>query len=87
LIEALHDKDPDVRCTAAGQLGYLGSNGAERAKALVPLLNDDAPYVRQQAAWSLEDIGNWDRDPEARETATNALRKWNPETKRDRVRE
>src|SRR4051812_29289551 len=50
LIEALKDKDPDVRCTAATNLGKYGAEAAEAVPALTEALADPDKHVRVAAA-------------------------------------
>jgi HEAT repeat protein len=57
LIDRLKDADPDVRLLAAQRLGGRGPKGAERAWAIIGILNDAHIGVRREAAWSLGVIG------------------------------
>jgi HEAT repeat protein len=57
LIARLHDDDADVRLLAVERLGGPGPQGDARARALIPLLQDEHAGVRREAAWSLGLIG------------------------------
>jgi HEAT repeat protein len=61
LIAQLKDNNPDVRLLAAQKLGSdysdAGSKQAERAWALITMLDDEHASVRREAAWSLSHLG------------------------------
>jgi len=61
LRAALALPDGAVRKEAASRLGAAPPE-AESAKALIPLLQDAQPRVRQAAAWSLGTLGDLARD-------------------------
>jgi HEAT repeat protein len=54
LIAALRHRSPHTRAAAAAALGAIGIPHAE--SALHPLLRDDDPFVRAEAAWALAAI-------------------------------
>lgn len=56
LVEALHDKDEDVRCRAAEALGEIGD--VQSAAGLIEGLRDRSEAVRRVAAAALEEIGS-----------------------------
>ena len=60
LIEALNDKEPDIRRGAAFGLGTFGDQGKEAVPALVARLSDKDTGVRKAAGTSLKLI-----DPDA----------------------
>jgi hypothetical protein len=86
LILALKDKDPDVRCTAATNLGKYGAEAREAVPALTEALADQDKHVRVAAAYSLGRIGPAatdavpalreavkDKDQRLQQAATHAL--------------
>lgn len=58
LVELLNDQRAEVRAWAASILGSLGVNGQDAVPALMGLLVDNDPHVRQQARRSLELLSN-----------------------------
>jgi HEAT repeat protein len=82
-VAALTDKNEIVRATAASSVVFLPKNDA--AKALLPLLGDEMPFVRREAAFALGTVGDpaatgklrqllsGDRDLEVRAAAAAAL--------------
>ena len=56
-IEALKDKDQEVRYSAARALGKIGPKAEKAVPALVRALKDKNEYVRQWAASALGKIG------------------------------
>jgi len=61
IIEALKDKDWDVRTSAASALGGIGPDARAAVPVLIEALKDEHFYVRSSAAHALGGIG-----PEAR---------------------
>src|SRR4051812_35481550 len=57
LIEALKDKDADIRAKAAESLWSIGPEARAAVPALVPLLKDKTAGVRLNAAGALGQIG------------------------------
>lgn len=53
LLEALKDKNPDVRAAACSALMKAQPDPGTAIEALVKLLKDDNPTVRRAAAWEL----------------------------------
>lgn len=53
LLEALRDKDPEVRMLACSALMKAQPEPAVAIRAVVKLLKDDDPKVRRAAAWEL----------------------------------
>jgi hypothetical protein len=70
LVEALKDRDREVRCSAAGALGAMGSAAQAAISALTEALGDEDPDARQFAARALVRAG----DRKARATAAPVLR-------------
>lgn len=82
-LPALRDRDEVVRATAAAAVVYLPDE--EAARALSPLLADRSPFVRREAAYSLDRSGSPftvepliatlrnDKDREVRAAAAHAL--------------
>ena len=62
LIKNLKAKDPDVRRTAARELGQQGAGSKSAVAALARALKDEDPFVRRFAALALGELG-----PEAKE--------------------
>lgn len=58
LVELLNDQRAEVRVWAASVLGNLGMNGQDAVPALMGLLVDNDPLVRDQAKRSLELLSN-----------------------------
>jgi HEAT repeat protein len=77
LIEALEDRDADVRAWAAGAIAETGPNGKEAIGALIKLLKDPEEGPRNQSCIALGRIG-----PAARE-ALPALREALNDPKQD----
>jgi HEAT repeat protein len=57
LLEAMKDKEAEVRWTSAMAVGKIGPEAREAVPALVALFRDEDPLVREHAAESLGDIG------------------------------
>src|SRR5713101_4349725 len=57
LMRDLKAKDPDVRRTAASELGKLGVEAKPAADALVRALKDEDVFVRRFSAQALGEIG------------------------------
>lgn len=82
-IPALRDRDEMVRATAASSVVFLQTRQA--AAALLPLLSDEKPFVRKEAAYALGKVGDpltafelirsmqRDKDREVRAAAAYAL--------------
>ena len=85
LLEALNDKDADVRMLAIHGLGGRNAGNVETTQLLVRCFKDDHLGVRQEAAWQLSwcwhdsdqlrilDKAAHDNDPQIRATAELAL--------------
>ncbi|HMF12504.1 MAG TPA: HEAT repeat domain-containing protein, partial [Gemmataceae bacterium] len=59
LLQAVgHDKDARVRRSAAYGIGGFGKTAAAARNSLRTALQDEAPSVRQNAAWALGQLGN-----------------------------
>ncbi len=85
--QALKDKAPNVRRSAAFALGSFGAAAAPAHDDLLTALNDDKASVRQNAAWALGKLGKEagqegvaqvrgllkDDDPQVRRDALHAL--------------
>jgi HEAT repeat protein len=56
LIEKLRDSDPRTRRNAAGALRMQGSRAATATTALLALLDDANPLVRQEAQRALDHL-------------------------------
>ena len=56
LIEALKDKDKDVRRDAAKALGIIGPTAKAAVPALIEMLKDKDVYVRRSAEGALDKI-------------------------------
>ena len=87
LINALTDKDSQVREWAARSLGYRKADGA--VETLISALKDEDSQVREASAWALGQIGNHqasialisatqDEDAQVREHAERALKNLSP---------
>src|SRR5215475_7338731 len=57
LLSDLKSKDPDVRRTAATELGKLGAEAKPAVDALVRALKDEDVFVRRFSAQALGEIG------------------------------
>lgn len=55
-IQALSDKEEVVRATAAASVVFLSKDDAVRV--LIPLLKDESAFVRREAAFALEKVGD-----------------------------
>jgi HEAT repeat protein len=56
LIEALHDKDADIRISAAIGLGYFGDQAKEAIPPLEAAERDHDPRVREAATKAISRI-------------------------------
>jgi HEAT repeat protein len=56
LVEALQDKDPDIRISAAIGLGYFGDEAKEAIPPLQAALRDRDPRVREAAGHAIARI-------------------------------
>jgi HEAT repeat protein len=87
LVEKLKDKDPNVRYSAARDLGKYGAEAKPAVPALVEALKDESPMVRMGAAYALGEVGpdakdavpelkkaTNDRDAEVRKAAAYAMK-------------
>ncbi len=82
LEHALHDKDPDVRCYAAGALAWIGATDSKAQKSLVPALGDEDPRVRRLASDRMWRIAS----PDNREILEDMLSSENEKVRLDAVR-
>lgn len=73
MLQALQDKNEDVRFMAASLLGAAHDNSHEVIQALAKALTDPSPVVRNMATSTLEKIDT----PEAREALKHPWRKKN----------
>ena len=62
LIQDLQSKDPDVRRTAARELGRQGADSKAAVSALARALKDEDSFVRRFAALALGEIGPQAKD-------------------------